>query len=182
MPTITKSEPVRWLEHALSVAGRPTTLDDDQARCVEVLTSIARIYNLVVPGGNVADAVSFHPKGLSIVLACDLASYDGAELTSLVLAAHEHHVRVALSPWRAHLDETRAARIRAHLRADLADHGFDGSDLDSFDADPLAVDAMVLHLHARTPDGDRLFERHPGLEALAATATRRAEQRTNIDT
>jgi len=106
-----------WLERNLAAAKRPRTLTDDERRCVEVLSSIARLYNLITPGP-LTHMISFNSGTVSVLLQGELATYDDSALTRLVIASHVHSVRVAISPWVSCLDERRARIIAQDFLAE----------------------------------------------------------------
>jgi len=145
-----------WLERNLAAAGRPRTLSDDERRCVEVMASIARLHNLHTPLP-ITEAIDFGGGAVSVLLHGELATYDGGALTRLVLAAHEHAVRVAISPWASHLDETRAKAIAAEV---WEEHGIE---ID-WEAIP---GVLVVLLSPREPGvTDQCWDGHPTLSDL----------------
>lgn len=124
------------------------TLTDDQARACQVLCSLAAPYNLPLIGYQWEDcvdysiddetvhAVEFGPFWVAIHMLGPLSTYDSAQLTQLVLAAHELAVRVelkAVTYWL--LDE-------------------DGS------GDNYELPCLRVAAHWRKREG-HLFERHP---------------------
>lgn len=75
-------------------------MNDDEARCVETLCTLAAPYNLPFPAGNAGwqkNVVWLHGRGLAADLFCTIATTDFNELTRLVVAAHRHLVRVQIS-------------------------------------------------------------------------------------
>lgn len=162
---VTTTTNAEWLETTMSRDGDYIEFTPSQARCVDVLASLGPLYNLVVPGRCLADAVRLHHRGFSILISSDLSTFDDDSLTRLVVAAHRHTVRVGVAPWRPHLDTNRAGAVRARIAADLAADGID------VDVDDVCVDALELTFHARTPGASHLFERHPGTADLAGTLT-----------
>lgn len=66
-------------------------------RCWTVLGALGQIYNLVnrnLPDGGLRRA----GNGLAMVINTEVATYDGSEMTKLVIAAHQHCCRVAVRP------------------------------------------------------------------------------------
>jgi hypothetical protein len=147
-----------WLERNLKAAGKPRSLTDDESRCVEVLASIARLYNLHTPL-SITESIEFSGGGLSVLVSSELATYDDSALTRLVLAAHEHAVRVAIAPWLPHLDEERASIIAADF---FAEHGW------VLDHDHIHG-IMEIRLSPRSPGvTDQCWDGHPTLADLAS--------------
>lgn len=137
----------------------PPDLTEGHRRCLRVLSSVAPLYNIATPC-HITDAVSLWPLGgVSVITSEELATYDAAALTRLVVAAHRDHVRVAVKVWAPHLDPIRAALVVQWYR-------------DEYEIDT-SVDhlrALEITLHPRTADGGP-YERHPGLGALADEIT-----------
>lgn len=162
-----------WLERNLAAAGQPVTLSEGQRRCATVLgavTAPSGLYNLPTPCG-VVDAIGLWTDGMDVLLFDQLATYDRPELTRLVVAAHEHCVRVAISPWRFHTDERRARLVHEWAWCEA------GEEVPEFDPEvPPPVSALVLSLTARVPGAESWHDRHPSASDLIALVSDRAVQ------
>jgi len=154
------SDAADWLERNLAAAGEPRTLTLDERRCVEVLSSIARLYNLVTPG-SLTDMISFDGGTVSVLMGGELATYDASALTRLVIASHVHAVRVAISPWVSHLDERRAKIIAADYLAEN-EHEIDWETIPGI---------LEIRLSPRSAGvTDQCWDGHPTASDLAALA------------
>lgn len=152
-----------WLERQYKANGTPTTLTEGQRRCVEVLSSLGALYNLHVPLG-VTESIELHPHYVSVLLRGEVATTDLDGLTRLVLAAHQHHVRVAIKPWASHLDPVRAKLIVEDYREEY-----------DIEVDPDTIPGiMEVFLSQRQSEGDT-YTLHPGLDDLIAAATKMKE-------
>lgn len=83
--------PAAWVQRRVK-----TELSPAHRRCVTVAAAISRgaVYNIPT---NWSRAL-FEPwGGVRLTLNCELSTFDFDNLTALVLAAHQHAVRVALS-------------------------------------------------------------------------------------
>ena len=135
-------------------------LEDGHKVCLDVLEALTEpsgIYNLPTVTLPPA-AIALWPYGaLSILVHGELATFDGDRLTRLVLAAHAKRVRVAIRPWRHHLDRTRAEAIAAWMNSEH-DGGY------RWDDDAVGLGVMEITLHPRKPktDGASRWEYHPG--------------------
>lgn len=156
--------PADWLARQYKAPGQVPTLDEGHRRCMEVLVTItwpSGLYNLMTPC-SVAEAVKVSPGAVSVLLYGELATHDADGLTRLVVAAHARHVRVALRPWRAHLDQRRAEAVAAAIMAD-ADHAY------RWDDPGVSEGVYDLLLTPRVATGDT-YTRHPSAGDLAARA------------
>lgn len=73
-------------------------MNDAEARCVNTLCSISAPYNLPFRNDAGWKKVTWlHGRGVAVVLNATLATFDFAELTRLVVAAHRNLVRVQVS-------------------------------------------------------------------------------------
>lgn len=142
------------------VRNDPRPLEDGHKVCLDVLEALTEpsgIYNLPTVTLPPA-AIALWPYGaLSILVHGELATFDDDRLTRLVLAAHAKRVRVAISPWRHHLDRTRAEAIAAWMNTEH-DGGYRWND------DAVGLGVMEITLHPRKPkaDGASRWEWHPG--------------------
>lgn len=74
--------------------------EPEYERCVAVLESVHRLHNwrhYATKAGVVRD-----PWNVWITFRGDLATFDGDELTRLVLAAHQHRVRASINAYGFH--------------------------------------------------------------------------------
>ena len=161
----TFSAQVNW------VRGHGIIVNADQARCIDVLCTIAQPYNLQLigdgwrsatverwdeSGGGDWDAppllrpVAFGSNYMIVHLLGSYATYDMSELTRLVLAGHEHAVRVEISP-----------QIYRWVQDDDIHEG----------EEPMtgagACLRVALHARARESTG-HVWEWHPTLEQVLA--------------
>ena len=90
-------------------------------------------------------------SGMMVVYRGSLGTFDGSELTRLVMAAHEHRVRVEISPYRPEVD--------SDLDEDYAEIGG-------------GVATFQIALTPRDPEGSN-FSRHPGLPFVMKAAAGR---------
>jgi len=154
------SDAADWFSSNLAAAGRPHELTTGQRRCLNVLqcvTAPSGLYNLSC-GGNVLDMVRLeHDNRVSTLFVSDLSTYDNSGLTRLVIAAHQHLVRVTISPWHPHLDETRARARAEHLTRE-----YEFIEPIEWDAAMVGVGVMEIALDARdaTPNW---HDRHPDI-------------------
>lgn len=133
----------------------PPDLTEGHRRCLRVLSSVAPLYNIATPC-RITDAVSLWPLGgVSVITSEELATYDAAALTRLVVAAHRDQVRVAVKTWAPHLDMARAAIVVQWYR-------------DQYEIETTVDElrALEITLHPRTANGGP-SERHPSLGDLA---------------
>lgn len=152
----------RWTEFASRRTWNP-----EQARCIDVLCAIARPYNLPLIGAG-WHHLRDHPNdsderrlddvpvlapvvvGANYIFArlrhTELGTFDGSELTRLVIAGHRRAVRVAVS-----------------AEAHMVTYDPEG---DEFEYDDYVSAVLEVRLHARKPPrpGMSLWERHPTLE------------------
>lgn len=138
----------------------PVSLNDEQARCVSTLCSIAALHNLPFVA-RPENSVRFLPDGFRVLLSTSLSTYDTDQLTRLVVAAHRDRVRVEVRVWAPHFDETWAVAVAADW-AELNDVDID---VDELVDETFPVSALEIMFTARTADGD-LYHRHPGLDEL----------------
>jgi len=133
----------------------PPDMTDGHRRCLCTLEVVAPLYNLCTPC-HITDAVKLLADGgVSVITSEELATYDAAALTRLVIAAHRNHVRVAVKVWAPHLDEERAADVIRWYR-------------DEYEVETTADElrALEITLHPRSAHGGP-YDRHPGLYDLA---------------
>jgi hypothetical protein len=155
----THDQDVQWLEANLSRGGAPVVLTDDQQRCVAVLASVWALHNLHMPAPH-KESIRLHSRGLSVLIHSNLATYDGDHLTRLVIAAHQHRVRVQISPWLPWIDVERAQAVRAHILTELVE------DFDLVNTNEVGFPSVLeVGLWARSSTG-HMFERHPGITDL----------------
>lgn len=167
------TETKKWIH-----ANTGVDITDDQARCLEVLASVQRLYNLNLIGGGwhdvragvteeqfddggppVLPAVVFGKTYVIVRIQEQLATYDGAELTRLVLAAHERAVRVGIS-----------AEQYRWVNKDEFIETWDGEKWVDTDEHPSGTNVCLrVTLHARQREGN-LTERHPSIEDVLAVA------------
>lgn len=162
-----------WIEMATK-----RTLTEGQARCFTVLCAIGQPYNLPLIGEGWRGAVTYkmgEPRdddqlpelapvqiaewGVIARLQQGLATFDGAELTRLVLAAHKHAVRVEL-------------RSSLYLQVDresyLSSYDFDRKEWVETDEHPSGPAACLeVMLHPRQREGSGMV-RHPSIEQVLA--------------
>lgn len=157
-----RSAHVRWVEAQFGCE-----VPDDIARCIEVMSAVRSPHNWWPAGGWRTAAADFGPLGTSnmtvelhgvrafkhavyaerynlwVHVDHQLSTFDGSELTRLVRAAHEHHVRVAISPGAV---------------LTWSEFHHDGRI-------PVPRHCLEIQLTPRSEAGSN-FERHPGMEAL----------------
>lgn len=157
---------VRWVE---SNTGR--TLTEGQARAVQVLAVAAsngQIYNVPLIGSwcdhadyshewddpdrdlhdrPLTPPIVFHPDFVIAHLRSNLSTFDGDALTRLVLAAHQHAVRV---------DVAAIAAVTEDSDGDLLDADGEPTGLHPRYEQPV----VQVMLHPRKREGSR-YERHP---------------------
>jgi len=170
-----------WVERNVRCTHPGFTITDDQARCVDVISSIDTGPHNVYTLGGWGPANFPRSGGVEVWLRHDLATYDSSQLTALVVAAHRHHVRVSVS-----------AELMPAGLADSASEWLDASEIDEAEAwlsaytngeighlDPdeftgptTTVLAVRLHPRHAAELGDHLYRRHPSLADLAARCTR----------
>ena len=150
--------PSDWFLRQLPYTDRWTADDitDDHRRCLDVLGAITTpsgLYNLHTPCSTI-DAFDLWPGGMSVLLRDELATFDFAELTRLVIRAHAHCVRVSIGPWLFHQDEQRAKAIAHQLSGDYGcktEH----------DDPAVGVGVIQVMLTARDPSSTSTYDRHP---------------------
>ena len=172
--TATATGNAAWVERNTGL-----TLTADQRRCVDVLCSIARPYNLPLIDGGWRDVattddggwtdvgedaperppVVIHPLFVIARLRSEMATYDGAELTRLVIAAHDAAVRVSIRT------ETYRQIDRDSFLSRWSDVQARWVETDEHPASD--APCLTVILHARQRDGS-LFERHPTIEQAVA--------------
>lgn len=169
-----------WVETNLD-----TKLTDDQARCLTVLAAIDQLYNLplIGEGWKLVDPTEDYPDencdwpfaaGLELherfvlvrIRHRGLATYDGAELTRLVIAGHEHACRVSINAGitRA-VDENSTI---TELQRDSDDGSYDW--IDTGRHPTYEVPFLRIQVNARNRDG-HLYERHPALADVLGGGT-----------
>lgn len=154
---------VRWVESATG-----WTLNEGQARAVDALCAIAAPYNLPLIGRGWEQAahahdrdsdpddivelppVELHDSFIIARLRGELATYDAADLTRLVLAAHDRAVRVSIRP-ELYLAVNYEDDLVELIRGEWTPTG-------EHPSAPAACLAVYLHPRQR---GGSLFERHP---------------------
>ena len=173
----TTDENIRWIEHAI---GR--TLSADQARCFSVLCSIQRPYNLPLIRNGWSGTAEDDPdhdvdadelpelapvvvgaRSIVVRMHHSLGTFDGAELTRLVLAAHQHAVRVKVRTALYHAVDLDGSITRYDSTAG------DWVDTGEHPSGPAAC--LELLLTPRQRDGD-LYQRHPTNDQAIAAAAR----------
>lgn len=168
MKTETRTS-VSWVE-----SNTHRTLTDDEARCVEVLCSIARPHNLHLIDGGWSSAEDHDPSPLESVpvpavefggtfvvarLQGALATFDGSALTRLVLAAHDKAARVEIRPRLFQYHDTDVVLSEW----DRERHEF--VETDEHPAYPTAC--LEVLVSARKRDGS-MYETHPTIEQAVA--------------
>ncbi len=107
--------------------------------------------------------------GFELLTMHSMATFDGAELTRLVVAAHRHNVRVDLSAWSPHTDELEpwmpklAMHQRRYLRAECGTR--------RVEFDRLFPSGIIKLLLMPYPEGSLWDANHPGLDDLAKQVT-----------
>lgn len=162
------SQAADWVTYAVaSATNNPAfTLTADQARCIEVISTIDTGPHNVRPVLGWEHVDFTHHGGVRIWLQRDLATFDGSELTRLVRAAHVRHVRVSIS----------ATSVPVALLVEEPECYFDAvqiADAHEWLKDPHSVEpqdiawspVLEVWLHARQQTGHS-SERHPGLEVF----------------
>lgn len=150
--------PSDWFIRQVPYTDRWTAEDvtDDHRRCLDVLGAITTpsgLYNLHTPCSTI-DAFDLWPGGLSVLLMGELATFDFAELTRLVIRAHAHCVRVSIGPWLFQRDERRARAIARRVSGDY--------DYEIEHDDPgVGVGVMQVMLTSRNPNSTVTYDRHP---------------------
>lgn len=145
-------------------------LTPEQERCIEVLCTIARPYNLQLIGdgwGGTVDysidndrgdnsldvnplaPIEFSPTWMIARLTGSWATYDGGELTRLVLAAHQKLVRVCIYAER-------------YLQVDPEGE---------WPSCPAACITVQLNARQAAEPGMHQWERHPTIDNLIARAS-----------
>lgn len=138
---------IRWVERNRN-GGKP--LSDGQARCALTLCSIAAPYNL-----QAHDRWRIDPWGIRVRYFGDIATFDFDEVTRLVVAAHEHCVRVQFSPGKT---------VKP-----LPRYCLDGSDR-YLDDDRRGGPTFNITTHWRDVGATSGYRRHPTLGDLAERA------------
>lgn len=152
------------------------TISDGHRRCLNTLAALTApsgLHNLVTPC-QVTEAISFWPNGaITALIGSEMATHDFGQLTSLVLAAHQNHVRVQIGPWRPHLDDVRATAVAEQLNSYYLEGWIpidedDKPDLYTRDSPEVGVGVLEIILHAKKPEAEseHRWETHPGLEDL----------------
>jgi hypothetical protein len=158
---------VRWVQSQLG----GIELTEDLARCVETMSAVRPPHNWwpvdgwrnaaadLGPEGALKNFVELDGKrcarhsvyfdrfGMTLFMRRELATYDGDDMTRLVIAAHEHRVRVAV-------DGGYVMQL---------------PDWDYGHRWPVPTVATCLLFTPRDAIGDR-YKAHPGPEELAASA------------
>ena len=173
-----KSWSVDWVERATK-----RELNEGQARCVDVISSVDRPYNLQLINDGWSDsvdyginltpdydinhedgndwpaspAVIFHPEFIVLRLRGTWSTFDCSRLTEVVLAAHAAHVRVQI-----------ASRI-------VVVDGWED------DTNRYFQSCTEVQLNARQASGD-LYHSHPGRTDLAARAMEKLIERYPLPT
>lgn len=146
--------------------------DDDHRRCVATLLALGRFYNLQTASYQFCESLDVWPGGMRVYLArgVDLGSFDGSEMTKLVVASHYFCTRSAVSAWSVTAEgmwdkpeirpnEWRMLMLNRHtlVRDGIrpASHLW-----------PFTVTGLQLTITARQPGSNRLFDRHPSLDDL----------------
>lgn len=139
-------------------AGVP--LNEHQMRALQTLLAIAPWHRLHVLNPTEL-TVRLIPKGITVLLDDRLSTCDTGGLTRLVVAAHDHAVRVELAAWHTtYLDDGDDNDIGQAVRQAI------GDDL-GYQPDSIGVTALKVTLTARERSGDR-YSSHPTLEDAAA--------------
>lgn len=133
MTPLARSDAARWVEWTVRAGRRDETfnLTDDQARCVDVISATEMgPHNVQLVGG--WSGVDFRwPNHIVLRVRNRMGTYDCDRLTRLVLAAHQHLVRVEFCPHSAmsmkvHLDARKPRADNDHMfqrHPDLAELG-----------------------------------------------------------
>lgn len=165
-----------WIERCEYSTG--LTLTEGQKRLVAVVRSLAPFYRLPTfdPLDETTGTWQFDKHGqLVIDIAGELATADGGELTRLVIAAHQHCVRVALYPkivWR----RDREAECHGCSCPDV--DGWPGEsclaneECDCDCKELLEYPVMQMRLSARDPESSSIMSGHPTATHLAANTER----------
>ena len=174
-----KSWSVDWVERATK-----RELNEGQARCVDVISSVDRPYNLQLINDGWYDAIDygigcvpdydtecesasthpatpaviFHPRFIILRIRGTWSTFDCSRLTEVVLSAHAANVRVEISASTA-----------------VIDYGEGGPS-------SLAYQPCIeVQLNAREAAGSP-YERHPGRETLAERALSQLIERYPLPT
>ena len=152
-----------WWDRNLIYKDRsPLTIG--QQRCALVLGAIARPHNLHTPVGIIDSLDTRHPRQLSVLLRGEFGTFDGAELTRLVIAAHKWSVRVAIRPWPSGGGDLREEFIDRAVREEL------GMDTDEYEYNPEEITYLQgineVFLAARDAQRGDIYDYHPDLDKL----------------
>lgn len=157
-----------WFERNMASAGTPVTLTEGQRRCLNTLQAVTApsgLYNLWGPGSP-TDVITLHSDTFVSALMCrELATFDGSELTRLVIAGHRNCVRVAVTTWHPHMDERRARTVAQHITDVRED-----SEVIDWEDPQVGLGVYRLNLTARDPESTSLYDRHPDIKKLAELA------------
>lgn len=182
---------IDWVRGALQHAGIDPPLSPEQIRCFRVLCSWSAPYNLPLINDGWAGAINAfdsHDLGgdpfvaddgppvrapLNVTSSCviarihhELATFDAAHLTRLVVSAHVHAVRVSLS---AEIYRATDRESYVSVWNPLA-----GEYVETDDHPTYSMPCLTIMLHPRDPKAEVLTRRHPTVADLAHYATEHA--------
>jgi hypothetical protein len=149
----------------------PGPWTDDHKRCLDVLAAaLGQVYNWPTPTGLTAPSVNIQGQVVSVLVNNEIATFDGDTMTRLVLAAHKHHVRVAVSGWRPRWDDEFDRSVVDLMRASVEYEPQPDPWVSCEDFPPEVYGVMEIMVTPRTPPPGRLFARHPGIPELVSRA------------
>lgn len=167
--TCEKFSGAEWLERSFNsisaIKGKTLSL---LAR--KVADILGQVYKGLYHLSHIHNQDWFDSHGVHVYINSDLSTFDGSELTNLVLLCHEHAIRLSINTG------FEIYKYGEGYPSDLEDIHFDSfKDSHNFDLDYLparcrAIPCLKLNFYQRSHDGKNIYSKHPTIEQAVETA------------